>query len=388
MSITRRMKARNEKSLMSTVECNLVANKLANDDKTAAKMLSLKMKTEAAYDPISLELIPEDRKIILNSTCYDIITLSHYFSSSKDFRCPVTSIKLTENEVICIDTKSSAYALKRNCEADESLRASTRLREASEEDKSHQPCAIPPSHSTHQASHQSHQQLLRQEIVNAADDAADADDNADNAGNGGDDDDDDDGNGDDEGQKGKMRKRMRCESIDAVDASFSLPPLLPLYRRFSADLQETKSNFNEIQSLDSIIGSFISEIMDLIEDDAKETYEDFDYTVLQIFSELQQPWQEMVTLDSSAAFAYLHSYRAFLCGPPKKQTFDPNGRLQNIITLVDKLLSPEVAENHAKERRDRSFSYDSTMSLSSPLEAEGDITPTLGKRARAFSSDL
>lgn len=242
-------------------------------------------------DPISLEPIPAARAVIVDEIAFDIVSLCHWLSQSRDFRHPLTMEPLTEQDIRAIDSRSFDFLM-----------------------------SLP--------------QLKGEE---------ESDD-------------------EDEDKEQNLLSQSRSGSCDNdVDGEMNLPTLLPLFRKTSSEASaaEKRSHFSLVQSLDCILGGFIAEIMELVEEDAEEENGDFACHVLQIMSELLHPWNELKKHDPQAAFLLLQSYKGFLRGPAKKPTHDPRRRLVDVIRALDStcLTAADVAR-HVADRRHRSVSFD------------------------------
>lgn len=352
-----------------------------NSTSTPQQAPKVSLKKPVLIDPITLETISPERAFELNGSFYDIVTLSQYFSASKNFVDPLSMESLTEEQVLEMDMKAFSFvmSLKNNksltgnvpnevttssisprllslqmrLQLPPRISMEQELYRASASSPINYPFPIPPSPFSPTTS--VHTAVMHD-------------------------------NNETEGEMKGDDITNGTEDEQVIENKLHLPSLLPLYRKVSADMHvEIKNRFNTVQTYDSIIGGLVAEIMELMEEDAKEQIPDFNYKIMQIVSELEFPWKELKSIDHQAAFLYLQSYKSFLRGPIKKPTHDPNHRLINIILVLDQTcLTQDDTNKHERERRERSMSYDITTTSVSTSVTHDDETGN-GKRSRASS---
>lgn len=315
----------------------VVATRPPAEDASSAPCGETQEVPHVLYDPITMDVINDasNRKIDLNGHNYDIVTLAQYFFASKDFRDPLTRQSLTEDQILDIDMHSFSFMTTLNnsvaAAAVKVPKAPWNYGEAKESSL----WPMPPD--------------VISTVTTTDDDAL---------------------------IEASPTGTVATEGIN-------LPSLLPIFRKVSAETcSEMQNKEKTVQTLDNIIGGLIAEVMDLLEEDATDTeggLDDFQFSVLRIISELEYPWKELKALDHQSAYLHMQSYLAFLRGSTKKPTKDPHNRLPNILNMLNRqCLTKEDIGRHMDERRERSMSYDATVS-----EVEDAHKPV--KRPRAES---
>lgn len=128
--------------------------------------------------------------------------------------------------------------------------------------------------------------------------------------------------------------------------------------------RRAKSLSEEVQSLEAVLGEFVSELAALIDADQPPInamlyplsifainqndashhvdYESTEMSVMLILSQFEGPYVQLKALAFEQAFFTLSSYKQFLRGPPKKPKVDGRLRcLSTITTLLDNMWTKE-----------------------------------------------
>jgi len=290
-------------------------------------------------DPISLEVIDPNRITILNGNCYDHVTLIQYFTSTLNFRDPLTMALLTEDQVIELDMKSFSFMMHLNDRKEAMKEASESAPRVIEHEVKAVAVALDIWPFIHEA---------------------------------------------------RAAARMLAppsplypppKPVEKTNLDLQLPSLLPLYRKQAADVIRKKSHMSTIHTLESICGGLVEEIYDLIEQDGKEEDKEFNFFFLRIVSDFDCAWRELKSMDPQAAYLALQSYKNFLTGSAKKPTPDPRHRLRYVLMVLDNALwTSDDNTRHINDRKARSQSYD----VQSASEMS-DASPALSPRSRTQS---
>lgn len=174
---------------------------------------------------------------------------------------------------------------------------------------------------------------------------------------------------------GRMRKAIE-EKIEAPTDEevvlLNIPTLMTLFdSRHDADQRaeafKSRERAGILRSLTSIMDNLISEIYDVLENDAQQevveeskdaTEEKYESDVLSLFSEFNTIFDQLCSEDPEYAYTCLRGYISFLNGPKRRPTKDPRARLPRLVTLLEGCFySEQTLAVHEGRRRLRSADF-------------------------------
>jgi len=126
-------------------------------------------------------------------------------------------------------------------------------------------------------------------------------------------------------------------------AGLNFPSVLDILETAASERQRVIQQQNLLDGADRCLGEIVGEMLKVIELSSPEA----EITILSLFSQFQNIFDELHSLDGEFCMQCLRSYKELIQGPPNHPTPDPNRLLRAVVRFFDELESKDFSEGMA-----------------------------------------